>query len=146
MLLLTFTSCEKAKNEKEVKSMIVGTWKAKIKNRGFPFDNTYIILEFTPDSRCQFIQWYGADSKFEAIDTSGLNHDDYTYVSTSDSLYYSIEGFNINFNITSDRTEEIILNASEPFPFRFFIENSITKLTNKKLKLAGYDNAFKRKN
>lgn len=123
LLVLTFAlffiSCRKAKTDEEMREMIVGTWKAKIRGANIPGGvSTYKIIEFSIDNKYISVQFRGYKNTWMSADTSGLNFAPEDVNSHTDSVTFSIE----NGYLTIQGKE-------------IYEKREIKKLTNKKLQL-----------
>ena len=97
-ILLLFLSCSrKADDDEEIKTMIVGTWKARVHNS--MFRDEYHLMEFTYDGRYRELTRGGSGSDYD-----GWNSADTTrykggtsIIAFGDSVYYYIENSTIKF-------------------------------------------------
>ena len=97
-ILLLFSSCSrKADDDEEIKTMIVGTWKARVHNS--MFSDEYHIMEFTYDGRYRELTREGSGSDYDgwnSADTTRYKGFD-LYIAFGDSVYYYIENSTIKF-------------------------------------------------
>jgi len=98
IVLISVQSCSrKADDDEEIKTMIVGTWKARVHNT--TFRDKYHIMEFTYDGRYRELTREGSGNDYDgwnSADTTRYKGFD-LYIAFGDSVYYYIENSTIKF-------------------------------------------------